>query len=449
MVSWDPEFSGISESLILQAWTILMQNSYSPISRGIEQILGLNRHLSGRKALRYALVMALGVAMAVLLANTLSTGTAPAARYETRVAKRGDISVKVSATGQLQPVNQVDVGTEISGIVKTVEVDYNDRVKSGQVLARLNTDLLEARLRQSKAALTLAQARIQEVQATLFEAQGKWDRSTELAQKNLLTPAEREAAQAVLERAKAALAMANAQVAQAQAQLDSDRTTLEKAIIRSPIDGMVLARQVEPGQTVMAALQSPVLFKLAENLKQMELHAVVDEADIGQVRKGQHATFTVDAYPNQTFEAVITQVRNAPQTVEGVVTYETLLAVDNPDLSLKPGMTATLDILSKELKGVILVPGAALRFTPPLKEEPEARKGSFLSNLFPRRPSFRGQTAKKAVDKGSATVWTIHEGEPVAIPVTIGASDGEMVELTRGEVKPGMPLLVDIKSAAP
>ena len=268
----------------------------------------------------------------------------------------------------------MDVGSEISGIVKSVEADYNDKVKVGQVLARIDTTKYEAQATQSKAALEAAKARVLQAQATVSETRSKlaqYERVRQLSNGKVPSQTEFDAAQAAFERAKADEASATAAVAQAQATLEANQTDIAKAVIHSPIDGIVLTRSIEPGQTVAAAFQAPVLFTLAEDLTQMELHVDVDEADVGQVKEGQEATFSVDAYPNRTFSARSPRPAIGSKTVDGVVTYETVLKVDNTDLCLRPGMTATADITVKKVQDAVLVPGAALRFTPPV----QSRKG--------------------------------------------------------------------------
>jgi HlyD family secretion protein len=257
---------------------------------------------------------------------------------------------------------------------------------------------------------------------------------------------ELDTAEAALNRAQASEASAKAQIAEARAKLRVDQTNLAKAVIRAPITGIVLKRQVEPGQTVAASLQAPVLFTLAENLAHMELHVAVDEADVGQVTRGQRATVTVDAYPERTFPAVITKVYYAAQTVEGVVTYNTVLAVENTDLTLRPGMTATADIVVKHLTNVLVIPNATLRFTPPALEEEAAAPGSggLLGRLLPRPPASTVKRKDIQTTSGQKRVWTLREGVPVAIPVTVGATDGQMTEVVAGEITPGLPLLVDM-----
>jgi HlyD family secretion protein len=364
-------------------------------------------------------------------------------RFKTEQVRRGDLLVRVTATGTLQPVNQVEVGTEVSGTIESVAVDYNDRVVANGVLARLDTDQLDARLRQSQAALALAKARVLEAQATVTETANRLRRTSDLVAKKLSSAEELDTAAAAFARADAALAVARAQVDQAQAQVDSDRRAVEKAVIRSPIDGVVLERKVDPGQTVAASLQTPVLFTLAENLAQMELHVDVDEADVGSVAEGQTAEFTVDAYPARSFTARIEQVRFAPSSVEGVVTYETLLSVDNSDLLLRPGMTATAEILVLRFDDVLLVPNAALRFNPPKRPDQRRSGGGLVSMLLPRPPQSPKPT--RVAEQG-ARIWVLRDGAPASVSIETGASDGILTQLVSGPLDAGTEVLVDFVS---
>lgn len=410
----------------------------------IEQLLGQEPATARRLSfwLKGMVLLVVGVAAATWM---IGNGDGQPG-YVTAEARRGSLTVTVTATGELKPLNQVEVGTEVSGTIETVLVDYNDRVRRGQVLAKLDTAQLEARRRQTEAALTLAKAKVEEAEATLTEAHNKLERARRLAKKALISKEESDVAEASYLRAKAALAIAKAQVAETQAQLDENVRVLEKAVIRAPIDGIVLTRQVEPGQTVAASLQTPVLFTLAENLAQMELHVAVDEADVGQVHEGQPAVFTVDAYPDRRFQAVVTQVRYAPKTVEGVVTYETLLAVNNADLSLRPGMTATVEIITGQIDDALLVPNGALRFSPPPAAPEPKSGGSVFSRLFPQRPVRQSTETNDASKSHTQRVWVLQRGQPVPVPVTIGASDGMMTEVKSGEIRPGMALVVDIET---
>jgi len=409
--------------------------------------LGLGRETHGRRW-RLWLALAVVLVVAVAAASWWFSAPAPSYRYQSAEASEGGLTVTVTATGTLQPVNQVDVGTEISGTVKSVAVDYNDHVKAGQELARLDTDQLEAKYRQSQAALELAQARVQSAQATVVETRAKLARVSSLIKKGMASPDDRDTAQAAYKRAAADLEVARAQVSQARAQVDADRTTLSKAVIHSPINGIVLKRNIEPGQTVAASLQTPVLFVLAENLAQMELDVAVDEADVGQVRDAQQAVFTVDAYPDRQYRAVVRQVRYSPQNVAGVVTYDTVLGVDNSDLTLRPGMTATVDITVQHIDRALLIPNAALRFTPP-QFAARTSRGNLFSRLIPHRPAQpRNRTGSTTLAQGQKRVWTLRGGVPTPLVVTVGATDGKHTVVTGGEVKPGTTLLVDYQKIA-
>lgn len=381
---------------------------------------------------------------------------AAAPQYKTLPVQRGNLTVTVTATGNLAPVNQVQVGSELSGIVKSVEVDYNDHVRVGQALARLDTSKLEAQVLQSRASLAAARAKVLQTGATVAETARNLERLQSvlaMSQGKAVSRHDLEAAQAALDRARADQNSAEAAVSQTEAVLKAIETDLAKAVIHSPINGVVLTRAVEPGQTVAASLQAPVLFTLAEDLAKMELHVDVDEADVGQVRAAQTATFTVDAYPERTFPARISQVRYGSKTVDGVVTYETLLAVDNSDLSLRPGMTATANITVKELHDVLLVPNAALRFVPPAKADSANNRGrsggSVLSRLFPRPRHSAPKTVENKADKKVQRVWVAREGGLAPIPVTTGASDGSFTEIIAGGLQPGQELVVDSVSAKP
>ncbi|MBI5450680.1 MAG: efflux RND transporter periplasmic adaptor subunit [Gammaproteobacteria bacterium] len=372
-------------------------------------------------------------------------------QYRLEPIQKGNLTVTVTATGVLQPMNQVDVGTEISGTVKQVAVDFNDHVKAGQLLARLDTDQLQARYRQSRAALQLAQARVKDAEATLTEMRGKLQRAQEMERRELCAQEECDSIRASAMRAEAGLASARAQVVQSQAELDANQTALAKADIMSPINGIVLKRQIEPGQTVAASLQTPVLFTLAESLAQMELHVAIDEADIGQIAEDQQAVFTVDAYPARSFAARIKQVRYAPQTVDGVVTYETVLTVDNTDLALRPGMTATADITVSRLQDVLLVPNTALRFTPPRPSGAQTSGGLLQRLIVGGRPRRDDQASRRKAVNGHGRpqqVWVLKDGQPVAVTITTGVSDGRMTEVIDAPLPVGSQVVVDATTGA-
>ncbi len=406
----------------------------------------------GRRLKRWCIVSSL-VTLAVVSATTVwkrAADSSNSTQYKTQEAQRGDLTVIVTATGTLEPTNQVDVGSELSGIIKSVEADYNDRVQVGQVLARLDTSKLAAQVAQSRAALESAKAKVLQAQATVSETRAKLaqlQRVRELSNNKVPSQTDIDAAEAALERAKADEAGYKAAVSQARATLEANETDISKSIIRSPINGMVLTRSIEPGQTVAATMTTPVLFTLAEDLTQMELHVNVDEADIGKVQEGQEATFSVAAYPDRAFDARISRAHYGSTTTSGVVTYETVLKVDNSDLSLRPGMTATADIKVKKVENAILIPAAALRFAPPVQEEKKPSAG-LVGSLLPRPPSSAPkQTEDIAAGKKQQRVWTLKDGQLSAIPVTIGPTTGSMTEVLSGDIHPGMALVVDTVGA--
>jgi HlyD family secretion protein len=264
-------------------------------------------------------------------------------------------------------------------------------------------------------------------------------------------PSQREydAADALLKRALSNEATLKAQISEAKWKLSIDQTNLSKAVIRSPINGVVLKRQVEPGQTVAASLQTPVLFTIAESLAQMEVQVDVDEADVAQVKVGQQASFTVDGYPGRTFSAVVKQVRFGPETVQGVVTYKTLLSVDNSDLALRPGMTATATITVQRTANVLLAPNLALRFAPPVAVATAPSSGSVLSRLFPRPPAASRPSDTADAKSKQQRVYVLRNGQPSAIPVTTGSTDGIITEITGGGIAVGMEVVTDIIPVSP
>lgn len=395
---------------------------------------------------RYFVIVFVAILALTAVIIWKKTGKTTLPQYKTEQVRLGELTVNVTATGTLQPTNTVSVGSELSGIIKSVEVNYNDRVKIGQILARLDTLKLEAQLTQSKAALESAKAKVLQAQATVAETRAKLSqlqKVKELSNGKVPSQSETDAAEASLERAKADTASAIATVTEAQATLQANETDISKSIIRSPINGVVLTRNIEPGQTVAASFQAPVLFTLAEDLKQMELHVNVDEADVGKVQEGQKATFSVSAYPNRTFEARITQARYASTTTSGVVTYETVLKVSNTDLSLRPGMTATADITVKKVENAILVPSAALRFTPPLQQEEKPSPG-LVGSLLPHPPSGTQQRTDTTTNGKQQRVWVLKNSQLSPVSVTTGSTSGLMTEILTENIQPGMEVVVDI-----
>jgi HlyD family secretion protein len=373
-------------------------------------------------------------------------------RYTTEPVTMGKLVVKVSATGNLQPTNKVEVSSELSGMVSAVLVDENDRVKKGQLVARLDLSKLEDAVTKSRATLAAGEAQVLEAQATVEEASAQLDRFKQVAELSggkVPSRSELATAEANLKRAEANEASARTTVAQARANLRSDETNLGKASIRSPIDGIVLTRNVEPGQTVAATLQAPVLFTLAEDLSKMKLQVDVDEADVGQVRVGQEATFTVDAWPGRKYTGVISRVAYGSQTKDNVVSYPTVLAVENDDLSLRPGMTGTADIVTVTRENALLVPNAALRFSPATSTSASGGPGGgIVSRLMPR-PPIQASKASAPSTSGMPRVWALRDGQAVAIDLKTGATNGQVTEVLGGTLTADTQVITEATGAQP
>lgn len=367
--------------------------------------------------------------------------------YLTEAATKGNITLTVTANGTLQPTRSVNIGSELSGTVLRVLVDVNDRVKKGQVLVELDTAKLTDQVTRSRAALAAAQAQLLQATATVKESKANLARLEEVARLSggkVPSATELDSARAALERAMGSEASARANVDSARASLSTDETNLSKASIRSPIDGVVLTRTVDPGNAVAASLQAVTLFTIAEDLTQLQLRVNVDEADVGRVQVGQQASFTVSAFATRRFPANITRVSYGSTITDNVVTYVTQMNVANTDLSLRPGMTATSTITAVERKDVLLVPNTALRFAPSQANAAAAKSsgGNIMGSMMPRMP--RTGARKSATGNGpSKQVWVLRDGVPVAVNVTPGISDGRMTEITEGELKEGMPVITE------
>jgi HlyD family secretion protein len=348
-------------------------------------------------------------------------------KYRTETVVRADVRVTVAATGQLEGINTVEVGAEVTGKVLRVLVGYNDPIEKGQELAEIDPEQLRAAVDEARAQVLSAEANIKTASATLLEARQARDRALEQAKSGLVAARELEAAEAAAARADASRASARARAELARASLKSALSRLDKTKILAPIDGVVLARLVEPGQTVTAGFQTPVLFKLAEDLTQLELHVDVDEADIGRVRENMVGFFTVDAYPGREFSTRILSLRNDPQTLQNVVTYEGVLSVENKSRELRPGMTATATIVSETIPGALVIPNAALRFAPAPAAGAAARGPTDLA--------LRGSDKRVYVLKGQTL-------SPVSVKV--GASDGHVTEVLGDSLEPGAEVVVDV-----
>jgi HlyD family secretion protein len=379
-----------------------------------------------------------------------SAHAAPA--YLTQPVARGNLSLTVTANGTLQPVRTTNIGSELSGTVLKVNVDVNDRVKKGQVLVELDTAKLRDQILRSRAAISAANAKVAQADATVKEARAGLARFEEVARLSggkVPSKAELDASRASLARAQADAASARASVSDAEAALSTDMINQSKASIRAPSDGIVLTRSVDPGNAVAASLQAVTLFSVADDLARLRLQVYVDEADVGAVKVGQNALFTVSAYPRRKYPARITRVAFGSTITDNVVTYLTDLDVDNADLSLRPGMTATASITATQRHDVLLVPNTALRFSPTAAASAASAKAGAGINLMPRMPSSR--VRKSAADGASISaarqVWVLRDNKAVAVAVTPGISDGRMTEITGGDLQVGMQVITGQKAA--
>lgn len=358
--------------------------------------------------------------------------------YTTEPAARGDLTVLVTATGTVQPTNQVDISSELSGTLASVEVDFNDTVEVGQVLARLDTTKLDALLSNAEASLAAAVARVAQAEASLLEANENFTTAKELDQRGISTRQSLVASQAAHDRAAAALEISRADAKLAEANLAVQRADTAKAVIHSPIKGVVLNRDADVGKIVASSLSAPTLFVLAEDLTKMELQVDVDEADIGRVQVGNVASFTVEAHSGRVFPAQITALRYAPETTDGVVTYKAVLSVDNADLALRPGMTATASIEVSKTEAALLVPNAALRYAPPQEAASGGGGSGLLGLILPGRTSSRPKKSN-----GADGVWVLRGGVPVEVEVKIGDSDGRLTVITEGTLAEGDAVITD------
>jgi len=347
-------------------------------------------------------------------------------QFRTDKVVRGDIEMAVTATGTVNPVTTVLVGTQVSGTIKNIYVDFNSPVKKGQLIARIDPALFEAQVNQARANLLSAKANLEKAEATSVDAKRTMERNKELLSRNLIAQSDFDTAETNYETAKDSVSAAKSQVAQSEAALSLAETNLFYTQIVSPVDGIVVSRNVDVGQTVAASFQTPTLFTIAQDLTKMQIDTNVAEADIGNVKVGQDVEFTVDAYSDITFKGKVGQVRNAPITVQNVVTYDVVIQVDNPELKLKPGMTANVSIIISLKKDVLKIPNAALRFKPV-------------------------ERSKTSAQQKGVGVWILEQEKPKRIPVSIGISDGSYTELVSGKISEGQEVIVEslTKAKAP
>jgi len=419
----------------------------------LDDFLGVKPRPAWRRHAKW-IAIAIGVILICLLLVRCFGGKAET-QYATAPVTRGDLTTSVAATGKLAPTNQVTVGSQLSGLVTKVVVDVNDRVTAGQALALIDPEQIDDQIRQQQAQIAATVAQVNQAQATVAEAQAqlaRLDSVYKLSNGRVPSAAELQTGRANYARAVAAQKTAQANVVAAKAALAQNQTQRQRAIIRSPVTGVVLARQIDPGQTVAASFNTPTLFVIAEDLTKMKLEVAIDEADVGSVAVGQKATFTVDAFPGKTFPATITRVdlgsnltvssatssasTTSAASSSQVVSYAADLTVDNPTLELRPGMTATADIVTSSKQNILLVPNSALRFKPTAAGAGDG--GGIASSLTFRRP----RSNDKSASTGRGATQTLYvkgtDGKPQPVEVTTGDTDGSMTQILSGNVKPGM-----------
>ena len=346
-----------------------------------------------------------------------------ALKFRTEKVSNGDIVSTVTATGTVNAVTTVLVGTQVSGTIKDIYVDFNSHVKKGQVIAQIDPATFEAQVEQARANLLSARANLEKAVAALLDAKRTMGRNRELYSQNMVAKSEMDTSETNYESAKAQVSVAKAQISQAEAALRLSEINLRFTKIVSPVDGTVVSRNVDVGQTVAASFQTPTLFNIAQDLTKMQIDTSVAEADIGRILVDQSVEFTVDAYPEITFKGKVSEIRNAPIVVQNVVTYNVVVKVDNRELKLKPGMTANVSVIVSEKKGVLKIPNAALRFRPPDIRNKDTSKD-------------------KSRERGNG-VWILEEGKPKLVKVTTGISDGSYMELISGDLRVGQEVIVE------
>ncbi|TET70185.1 MAG: efflux RND transporter periplasmic adaptor subunit [Candidatus Aminicenantes bacterium] len=408
------------------------------------------------------------IAGVVLVLSLFSPNKNDIPKYEKKAIDKGNIEALVITTGSLNPVTTVDVGSQVSGKIDELYVDFNSRVKKDQVIAELDQSQFLTRVKQNEANYQSAKASLKKTKVTLDNTKKKYDRAMNLFEKDLISFEEKEAIETQYYSAMADIQSSEARLEQAESQLDSSKVDLTYTIIKSPIDGVVINRRVNIGQTVAASFQAPVLFQIANDLSKMQVECSVDEADIGKVKEGQKVRFTVDAFPDENFTGKVSQVRYAPEIVQNVVTYTTIVEVDNPEMKLRPGMTATASVVTGEAKNVLRVSNSALRFNPSLspeemrelmesmRQEMRERRGGSIRpegtspggdahRQAAQRPGsgqhasgMRGFSMQGARMRQFARVWMEDEsGKLKMVFVRTGVTDNSYTEIVSGSLKEG------------
>ncbi|MBS0534227.1 MAG: efflux RND transporter periplasmic adaptor subunit [Proteobacteria bacterium] len=383
-----------------------------------------------RRRLWIAAALALVVMLAIAFAVWRSAGTASGVTYVTAAATRGDVTRAVTATGTVNPVLTIIVGSYVSGVIKEIRCDYNTEVKIGQVCAEIDPAPYQTVVDQNRANLAVARAQLEKDKANLAYAQLNYDRNARLAQSNAVSKDVLDNARNALDQATAQIGVDQATIRQREAQLAAAEVNLGYTHIVSPVNGTVVSRNVTMGQTVAASFQTPTLFLIATDLTKMQVDTNVSESDIGGIKEGNRSTFTVDAFPRRTFRGAVSQVRQSPQTVQNVVTYDVVLSVDNKDLALKPGMTAATRVIVDQRRDVLRVPSQALRYAPPSAGAPA------------------GGARRTRNAEAPAQVYVLRDNAPVAVPVTAGLDDDSFTEIVAGDLRPGDKVIVSEQRGA-
>lgn len=365
----------------------------------------------------------------------------PPQRFETVKLDRGAILSKVTATGTLSALVTVQVGSQVSGRLQQILVDFNAPVRKGQVLAKLDPQLFDAALEQAKANAMASRGGLRKAQIQALDLERQYLRAKSLSERKLIAPADLDTAFATSEAAKAQVEVAQGNAEQAMASLHQAEVNLAYTTIVSPINGVVISRNVDVGQTVAASLQAPTLFVIAEDLRKVQVDSSVAEADVGKLRPGMNAEFSVDAYPAERFHGQVRQIRNAPQTVQNVVTYDAVIDVANPELKLKPGMTANVSFVVAERQGALRLPNAALRFRLPDSKGEKGARDKRRGN---------GETTRSGPHGASDVrkVWVLRDGKPQEAKVKVGISDGSVTELVSAELHEGNEIITDVSGGA-
>ncbi len=376
---------------------------------------------------------------------------APEISYKAAKIERGTIVSTVAATGNLSAVTTVQVGTQVSGTIQKLYVDYNSRVKKGQAIAEIDPSLFNASVEQSQGNYLSAEANLLKAKTVLTDAERTFNRNKKLLADGIISQGDFDAGETALQSAKASVKAAEGSVAQTRGALMQAKTNLRYSIIRSPVDGVVISRAIDVGQTVAASFSTPTLFTIAQDLTKMQIEVSVDEADISRIKLNQKTSFTVDSYPEQTFRGKVIQIRSAPIITQNVVTYVVVVNVDNSDLKLMPGMTANVSVEVAIKDDVLKLPPAALRFKPKTKEgDAKEKPKADSSGAAAQRPAGAGKPnggGKGGVPgKGkerSQQVYLLKEGKPVAMPVKTGIANNNSIEMIEGGLKEGDEVIIE------